>query len=56
MQRASQYSTYRSKFADITYKGLCEAGVGPDINTIYEDIHVCTPDGDSNMLKAWGKI
>jgi hypothetical protein len=42
--------------AKITYKGLFEAGVGPDLDTIHEDIHVCTPDEGSNMLKAWGKI
>ena len=42
--------------ANITYKGLFEAGLGPDLDIIYEDIHVCTPDEGSNMLKAWGKI
>ena len=42
--------------ANITYKGLFEAGLGPDLDTIHEDIHVCTPDEGSNMLKAWGKI
>jgi len=42
--------------ADINYKGLFEAGVGSDLDTIHEDIHVCTPDEGSNMLKAWGKI
>lgn len=42
--------------AKITYKGLFEAGLGPDLDTIHEDIHVCTPDEGSNMLKAWGKI
>jgi hypothetical protein len=41
---------------DITYKGLFDAGLGPDLATIHEDIHVCTPDEGSNMLKAWGKI
>ena len=45
-----------ANLADITYKGLLEAGVGEDIDTLHEDIHVCTPDEGSNMLKAWGKI
>ena len=45
-----------ANLADITYKGLFDAGIGPDIATIHEDIHVCTPDEGSNMLKAWGKI
>jgi hypothetical protein len=42
--------------ADITYKGLFDAGLGPELDTIHEDIHVCTPDEGSNMLQAWGKI
>ena len=45
-----------ANLADITYKGLLEAGVGEDIDILHEDIHVCTPDEGSNMLKAWGKI
>ena len=45
-----------NNIADITYKGLFDAGVGPDLETIHEDIHICTPDEGSNMLKAWGKI
>ena len=40
----------------ITYKGLFEAGVGPDINTIHEDLHVCTPDEGSNMLNVCVEI
>ena len=39
-----------ANLADITNKGLFEAGVGPDIYTIHEDTHVCTPDEGSNML------
>ncbi len=42
--------------ANIIYKGLFEAGLGPDLDAIYEDIQVCTPDEGSNMLKAWGKF
>ena len=42
--------------AKITYKGLFDAGLRPDLDTIHKDIHVCTPDDGSNILKAWGKI
>ncbi len=35
---------------------MFEADLGPDLDTIIEDIHVCTPDEGSNMLKAWGKM
>jgi hypothetical protein len=45
-----------ANLADITYRGLLEVGVGKDIDTLHKDIHVCTPDEGSNMLKAWGKI
>ena len=41
-----------NNIADITYKGLFDAGVGPELETIHEDIHICTPDEGSNMLKA----
>jgi hypothetical protein len=41
---------------DSTYKGLFDAGVGPDLDTIHEYIHVCTLDEGSNILKAWSEI
>ncbi len=42
--------------ADITYKGIFDAEMEPDLDTIHEDIHVYIPDEGSNMLKARRKI
>ena len=40
----------------LTYEGLHACGIGKSVVEVKEEIHICSSDEGSNMIKAWKEM